>query len=488
MKRDILQLKSEQFDILVIGGGINGAAIARDAALRGARIALIEKDDFACGASGNTTKLIHGGIRYLEQFNFKLVYEALRERAILLRTVPHLVKPLEFIIPVYKHDPRSLLKIKTGVFIYDRLAGRDNIRRHRSLSAREIISLAPQINTKDLKGGALYCDAQMDDIRLCLDNAISAYDSGACIANKVEAIKFVKDKGKITAVMAEDRITGEIFNIPARVVVNATGAWSNSVVRTDEPGVPAITRPTKGIHIIYKKLLSERALVLSAHKDKRIFFVIPWRGLSLIGTTDTDFDGSPDEVYTCEHDVDYLLDEVRRVFPDENIDKREIITTYSGLRPLVDTEGKPAWQVSREHLIKESASGLISVIGGKYTTYRHLAEQVVDIALKRLENNPARTIVKAGKKCITQEVGPQAQSAEETDLEKRVERAVKDEMANTLRDLLIRRLQLATTPSLGLDRAGECVDIMARLLGWNDAQKEFEIRAYRQEADRNRSF
>ena len=184
MRRDIEQLKAGHFDILVIGGGINGCAISRDATLRWARVALIEKDDFASGASGKTTKLIHGGLRYLEQFNFKLVSESLRERAILLRQAPHLVKPLEFIIPVYKDDPRPLLKIKAGVFIYDSLAAGSNIRPHRSLKKHEVLSLEQNINSLNLKGGVLYSDAQMDDIRLCLDNAISAYAAGVRLANK----------------------------------------------------------------------------------------------------------------------------------------------------------------------------------------------------------------------------------------------------------------------------------------------------------------
>ena len=481
MRRDIEQLKANRFDILVIGGGINGCAIARDAALRGAKVALIEKDDFASGASGKTTKLIHGGIRYLEQFNFKLVYEALRERAILLKTAPHLVKPLEFIIPVYKNDPRSLLKIRLGVFIYDRMAASDNIRCHRTLNKNELLSLEENMNSRGLKGAVMYCDAQMDDVRLCLDNAISAFNAGACIANKAEVKGFIKDKGRITGIEASDKLRGERFSILAGIIVNATGAWSNQIVRMDEPDASAITRPTKGIHIVYRRLPHERAILLSAHKDKRIFFVIPWRGFSLIGTTDTDYRGSEDEVYASMDEVEYLLKETRRVFPGENIDKKGIITTYASLRPLVNTQGKPAWQVSREHLIKESHSGLISVVGGKYTTYRHLAEQVVDLALAKIEGRNFR-------RCVTHTVGPSAPTplSKQTDLPKLIEDAVKEEMTNTLTDLLARRLQFSTLPSQGLDRLGECADIMANFLGWTDAEKEREIESYKEEARKNR--
>lgn len=482
MVRDIARLRSELFDILVIGGGINGCAIARDASLRGLKAALIEKDDFASGASGKTTKLIHGGIRYLEQFNFKLVYEALRERAILLKTAPHLVHPIEFIIPVYKGDPRPLWKMRTGAFIYDQLAGRDNIRCHRPLKRDEVIRLEQSIASRNLKGGVLYCDGQMDDIRLCLDNAISAYKAGSAVVNKVEATAFIKEKGRIRGIEAKDRLTGEPLTIRAKVVVNATGAWSNRIVKMDEPDTLPITRPTKGIHIVYRKLPHTHAILLSAHKDKRFFFVIPWRGLTLIGTTDTDHPGSADEVYASRDDVGYLLDETRRVFPHEHIDRGGIITTYAGLRPLVNTQGVPPWYVSREHMIRKSNSGLISVVGGKYTTYRHLAEQVVDKALSKFPD-------KEFKKCSTRETGPSSHPIGEEDLalHERIERAVKYEMANSLTDLLVRRLQFATSPSLGLAQLEECGRIMAGLLNWSSAQTEREIQSYKEELKKNQS-
>ncbi len=485
MRRDIEQLKAEHFDILVIGGGINGCAIARDAALRNAKVALIEKDDFASGASGKTTKLIHGGIRYLEQFNFKLVSEALHERAILLRTVPHSVKPLEFIIPVYKYDPRSLLKIRTGVFIYDRLAGSNNIHCHQTVKKNEATLLEEDINSHSLEGAVLYYDAQMDDIRLCLDNAVSFYNAGGCVANKTEALGFIKDKdkGRIIGTEVLDKLTGEKFFIRASIVVNATGAWSNQIVKMDEPYSPAITRPTKGIHIVYRKLPHKRAVLLSAHKDKRPLFIIPWRGLTLIGTTDTDYTGSADEVYAEASEVEYLLEETQRVFPGQNLDRKGIITTFAGLRPLVNIQDKPTWQVSREHLIRESRAGLISVVGGKYTTYRHLAEQVVDLALSKIEGRNF-------KKCITKTVGPSLSTpeADRTDLPKLIEHAVKEEMANTLIDLLVRRLELSTTSSLGLEHLKVCADIMTGLFGWSDTEKEDEIRMYKEEVRKNANF
>lgn len=496
MRRDLSRLRSEEFDLLVIGGGINGCAIARDAATRGVKTALIEKEDFAGGASGKTTKIIHGGIRYLEQFNLNLIYEALRERGILLKTVPGLVHPFEFIIPVYKDDPRPLIMMRMGVFIYDLLAGKGNIRCHRSLKKDEVVALERDIAPKGLKGGVLYCDAQMDDIRLCLDNAISAYEAGCCVANKVEAEKFIKRGSKIAGVEATDKLTGEKFPLRARYVVNATGAWSNRLVWTDEPDASAITRPTKGVHIIYRKLPITRAMLFSARKDKRILFVIPWRDYTLIGTTDTDFNGSPDEVYADVSDVEYLLNETRRIFPDENISKEGIITTYAGLRPLMNTQGMAPWKVSREHYIKVSASGMISVVGGKYTTYRRLAEQVVDTVIRLLcHSNHLSCHSREGvnpsefKKCITATVGPTSSSPAERegDLRARIEYAVKNEMANSLTDLLVRRLQFSATPSRGLDVSERIADIMGELLNWSPAQKEYEIQAYKYEVRKNLS-
>lgn len=483
MRRDIEKLKTGHFDILVIGGGINGCAIARDAALRGAKIALIEKDDFACGASGKTTKLIHGGIRYLEQLNFRLVYEALRERAILLRTVPHLVRPLEFIIPVYERDPRSLLKMKTGVFIYDLMAGRDNIGCGRSIKRGDTSRHEQGIDTLGLEGAVLYCDAQTDDIRLCLDNAASAFNAGACLTNKAEAAAFIKDKGRIAGVEAHDRLSGEKFLIRAGIVINATGAWSDRILRMDEPDAAAITRPTKGTHIVYRKLPHQRAILLSARRDKRILFVIPWRGFSLIGTTDTDYSGSPDQVYANAEEVEYLLSEAGRIFQHEKLDKKGIIATFAALRPLVNTQGRPAWQVTREHVIRESAAGLISVVGGKYTTYRRLAEQVVDLALSKIAG-------RSFKQCVTGQIGPSFPAVEtgKPDLRKRIEYAVKEEMANSLIDLLARRLQLSTAPSLGLDELAECADIMAVVLGWTAEQKESQVDAYKQEVMNNTNY
>jgi glycerol-3-phosphate dehydrogenase len=323
----------------------------------------------------------------------------------------------------------------------------------------------------------------MDDIRLCLDNALSAYNAGAIVSNKTEAVGFIKDKGRITGIEARDKLSGEQFLIRAGIVINATGAWSNRIVKLDDPASPDITRPTKGIHIVYKRLPHERAILLSARKDKRVFFVIPWRGYTLIGTTDTDYVGPADKVYANADDVEYLLQEAGRIFGTENLERKGIITTFAGLRPLVNRQGKPAWQVSREHLIRESPSGLFSVVGGKYTTYRHLAEEAVDLALATIKGRNF-------KECFTHTVGPSTSTSEvnKADLHNLIEHAVKEEMANSLNDLLVRRLQLSIAPEHGFDCLKECADIMAALLGWTDAKKAEEIRLYKEEVRENMNF
>ncbi len=385
MPRDLHPLHETTFDLLVIGGGINGAGIARDAALRGLKVALVEKNDFASGTSSKTTKLIHGGIRYLEQFNFKLVFESCRERCFLLNLAPHLVNLLTFIIPVYKDNPRGMLKVNIGTALYDFLSGKRCIKRRQMLTAKEILSLEPSLTQGGLKGGVLYYDAQMNDVRLCLENILSARENDAVIFNYVEATGFLEENGKINAVEAKDNLTHTRFIIKSKAVVNAGGPWADKICRLDNPGAEEVLRPTKGIHLVYPKILDEHAILLSHKNDARIFFVIPWNNLSLIGTTDTDYSGSPDDIRVFDEDIDYLIDEAKRAFPGEEIKKEKIISSFAGLRPLIYQGEKKTWNTSREHLIWQSPSGLISVAGGKYTTYRKLSEEVVDFVLKYLK-------------------------------------------------------------------------------------------------------
>ncbi len=376
MLRDIEKLSQGEYDLVVIGGGINGAAIAHKAAARRWRVALLEKNDFASGTSSKSTKLIHGGIRYLENFEFDLVRESLKERSIQFQSVPHLVKPMPFVVPVYKGDKRPLWMMSFGVWLYDFLAGRYKIGEHKRLSKEEIMSLEPAIDHQNLVGGVMYFDAQMDDARLCLENVLSAAQKGAQVANYVEVKEFIKENGRAVGIKAIDRLAQKSFQIKAKKFVCTVGPWTNEVLKNDHPSAPPKIRLTKGVHIVYEGELTQHALLLTTKKDSRVFFIIPWMGNSLIGTTDTDYRESPDQVVAEESDIEYLLTETQRVFPGISLSLDKVITTFAGLRPLVVGEGSPS-NLSRKHLIFENYSGVAFVIGGKYTTYRKIAEDCV---------------------------------------------------------------------------------------------------------------
>jgi glycerol-3-phosphate dehydrogenase len=373
MIRDIQKLARHKFDLIVVGGGINGAAIAHMAADNGLSVALLDKGDFASGTSSKSTKLVHGGIRYLENFEFDLVSEALQERYIQFKSAPHLVKPISFLIPVYEGDKRPLWMMKLGVAMYDSLAGKFKLGPHRTFSAKELLAQEPSLNPQGLKGGVLYYDAQMDDARLCLENVLMAAYEGAKVANYVEVLSLMKENSKAVGVVAKDVTTGQIFEIRAKRVVCALGPWMKGAFKDDRRSIKHSVRTTKGIHLVYKGQISKHAVLIQTHQDKRIFFVIPWMGNSLIGTTDTDFDGDPDQVSAEKEDIAYLIEEARRVLPGVDFSEANLVTTFAGLRPLVHKEGEPS-EVSRRHEIEVSTSGVIYVMGGKYTTYRKIAQ------------------------------------------------------------------------------------------------------------------
>ena len=378
MIRDLKLLTHQPYDLLVIGGGINGAAIANMAAGEGLSVALLEKKDFASGTSSKSTKLAHGGIRYLENLEFDLVHEALRERYIQFKNVPHLVKPLPFIIPVYKDDQRPLWLMKLGVFLYDLLSGAYNLGRHRSLSVAQTLTEEPNLRRENLLGAVLYFDAQIDDARICLENVLSADQKGAHVANYVEVSSFLKADGKVVGVNAKDHLTGAEFEMRAQKIVCATGPWSDDLRLRDNPRASQEIRTTKGVHLVYKGQISKHAILIQSKKDKRIFFVIPWLGNTLIGTTDTDYAGNFDDVKVEDQDIDYLFKEAARVFPAVSFERGNLITTFAGLRPLVYHPGHPS-KISRQHVIEQSPSGVVYVMGGKYTTYRKIDEDCLKV-------------------------------------------------------------------------------------------------------------
>lgn len=383
-------LATPTFDLLVIGGGINGAGIARDAAMRGLQVAVVEQGDFASGTSSKSSKLIHGGLRYLENYEFALVLEASRERDRLRRHLaPHLVNPMPFVFPVFAGDPVGRLRLTAGLWVYDGLAAFRNIARHRSWGRRATLRHEPNLRTQGLRGALHYYDCWTDDARLTLETMLAAVASGAVVCNYLGVVEILHDGGRAHGVRVADRLHGGAFTIAARQVVNATGPWLDYVRRLDEPATPPVLRLTKGAHVVVPRgrVGNTNAVVLRAPQDGRVMFAIPWEEQVLVGTTDTDYGGDPGDVAADADDVRYLLAAVNQYFPAAALAERDVVGAYAGLRPLV-APADPASPsaTSREEEIFESASGMLSLGGGKLTTYRRVAERIVDRVVDRLRS------------------------------------------------------------------------------------------------------
>jgi glycerol-3-phosphate dehydrogenase len=380
------------FDIAVIGGGITGAGVALDAVSRGLSVALVEKRDFASGTSSRSSKLIHGGLRYLEQFHLGLVRESLHERAVLSRMAPHLSKPLKFLVPIYSSIERSplganRLKLSIGLWLYDLLAGSQNIARHRWLSPGEAVRLAPSLNLDGLRGAFVYYDCLTDDARLVIEIIKAAAARGALIANYASVRGLEKNDG-VSTILVEDELGGDSFDLRARVVVNATGVWSDQVSRLSDAGAPKKLRPSKGIHVVLprEKLDNQTAVLIPSLGESRFLFVIPWQGRILVGTTDTDYQGNLDEPVAEPGEVIRVLESAARAFPAAKLSSADVISTFAGLRPLISANEQSTKELSRKEEIFEDAAGLITITGGKLTTWRRMAERVADLAVRRLES------------------------------------------------------------------------------------------------------
>ncbi len=372
------------FDVLIIGGGITGAGIARDLALRGLKVALVDKGDFAGGTSSRSTKLIHGGLRYLESGRLGLVREACRERRLLQRLAPHLVRPLPFLIPGYRGDRRPFWMIRAGLTLYDLLALGQGARHHQICDTGELAAAEPSLRQDGLIGAVRYWDCRMDDARLCLENILAAENLGAVCLNHVAVEALLRRGSRIGAAALRDQETGRQGEVAARLIINATGPWLDRIRRLAGLDRPSL-RPTRGTHILVPRLnRREEAFYLSTGRDDRLFFVIPWGDMSLIGTTDVDFDPSPDTVRPTPGDITYLLEESNRHLRDCRLEAKDVIAAFAGVRPLIRDGQGPAGRVSREYRILQEIDGLLSVAGGKYTTYRALAARVGRLVARRL--------------------------------------------------------------------------------------------------------
>ncbi len=392
-------LTSTEFDVLVIGGGITGAGIARDAALRGLKTALIEKNDFGSGTSSKSSKLVHGGLRYLQHAEFRLVFEALRERTHLVTIAPHLVKPLPFVYPVYEGQSPGTFALNAGLWIYDAFSGFSAPKRHQMKSAKELLGIEPGLHASGLKGGAIYYDHQTNDARLTLENILDASFLGATILSyaKVESVHLRSKRLGALVQVIDTLHANRSTEVRAKVVINATGPWAEQAfaLQGRTSIVTPKLRPTKGVHfaIDFARLPIQHAIVMKSPKDGRVVFALPWRvsenslgNRTIMGTTDTDFQGNYDDVYATEEDVEYLLNCAHHYFPKASLHKGDILSTWAGLRPLLapKQEGVAESSTSREHeLLKQP--GYLAIVGGKLTTYRSMAEEVVNEVMVQLK-------------------------------------------------------------------------------------------------------
>lgn len=371
------------YDLIVVGGGITGAGVARDAAGRGLRVALIEQDDIGAGTSSRSSRLIHGGLRYLETYDFDLVFEALRERRRLLELAPHLVKPLPFLFPIFAGESPGPLKLRAGMWLYDALSTFRSPRRHQMLNAAGVAETEPLLRRDGIRGGAIYYDAQVDDARLTLEVARAAADAGADVLTyaRVEGIEGSGSGFRVSIV--DTLASGRRTDLRARLVLNATGPWSDRVRRLADPAIRPRLRTTKGVHVVVdrKRVGNRGAIILRSSVDGRVMFVLPWGKLTYIGTTDTEFSGDPATVRATPADVEYLLKSANSIFPEARLGLEDVVSTWAGVRPLLaPTEGErlAESQTSREHAIWRDASGLVNIAGGKLTTYRSMAQEAVD--------------------------------------------------------------------------------------------------------------
>jgi glycerol-3-phosphate dehydrogenase len=407
--RNLSELGSRRFDVLVIGGGVTGAGVALDAVTRGYSVALVEKTDFASGTSSKATKLVHGGIRYLPNFDFALVHEALVERGLLLQNAPYLVRPLGFVLPLYEGDRhpvgmpfttpggiglRYLLDL--GLWLYDILAGKHNIHRHRHLSRQQVLRYAPTLVTEGLKEGFIYYDAQTHDARLTLALIRTAAQYGATITNYSEVISFVSEGDKLTGARVCDRLSGQEITVQARHIVNATGIFSEQVEALTGAEPQVQIEPSKGVHLVLSAQdlqLGDAAIVLPETEDQRILFIVPWQSRVIFGTTDTGT-GDLDHPAATQQDITYLLKYLNR-YLSVHLTEADIISTFAGYRPLMKPRqtAHSTARLSRTHAVLESPSGLVSIGGGKLTTYRRMAQDTVDVLNRRDGSKPVHPTI-----------------------------------------------------------------------------------------------
>ncbi len=532
-RRDTIKALAEQsFDLIIIGGGITGAGAAREAALRGHRVALVERDDFAAGTSSRSSRLVHGGVRYLEHGHVGLVFESSRERRLLLQLAPHLVRPLAFTWPVYRGERMPKWKLRIGLAMYDALSLFRNVGRHEALNVDEVLDAEPELGRDGLTGGARYWDAATDDTRLTLASVIAAREAGAVVANHVDVIAGLTEQGKLTGVSVHDHIADRTFAVHAPLVINCTGPWSDATAAlTGVPSTHAV-HGAVGAHVaVSRQRIGNRdAITITSPLDGRVMFVLPAGVHTIIGTTERPASGGPDDVRASAQEVMYLLRSVNERFPYANLTSDDVISAWAGIRPLAASatgSARDTGGASREHAIVRAANGLVSVTGGKLTTYRAMAIDIIDratghkasaqarersegeplpggdiISLEQTEHEASATVHDAavGERLARAYGGRwrNVWSYAQRDASLRlrlvdqlpylvaeVAHAVERESACTLADVLVRRTHVAyETRDHGVGVAERIAPLMAALLGWSDAERDSALETYRAESTR----
>ncbi len=467
----IQQLESgSEWDICIIGGGATGLGTALDAASRGYRTILLEQSDFAGGTSSRSTKLVHGGVRYLQQGNIRMVMEALKERGLLLKNAPHIVHNLQFIVPNYKWWEKTYYGI--GLKIYDKMAGRLGLGPSQFLSKEETLQLAPTLDPGGLRGGVLYHDGQFDDARLAISLAQTAAEKGAVLLNYFPVTGLLKLGKKIAGVWAKDVFSGKDYEIRSKIVINATGVFTDAVLGMDNPGHEIMIRPSQGIHLVVDRdfLPGHAAILIPRTDDGRVLFAVPWHHKIVLGTTDTPVDPQDrqhlNEPVPYPAEIDFVLSHIGR-YLTRDPKLSDIRSRFAGWRPLVRGKSRKTAALARDHLVSVSESGLITVTGGKWTTYRKMAEDVINIAMEK-NNLPARPCLTASLPLAGQDQPlPPADisNLDLPELTRAVTNAVEFEMCQTVEDYLSRRSrQLLLDAKTARDKAPLVAQIMAKEL------------------------
>jgi glycerol-3-phosphate dehydrogenase len=535
------------FDLIIIGAGINGAGIARDAAMRGLKILLLDKGDIASGTTQWATRLIHGGLRYLEYYEVSLVRESLKDREILLHIAPHLVRPLGFLVPIYDRAKHGPLMVRLGMIGYDTLSLDKSLDNHRMLSAEGALEREPGLNPEGLLGAAFYYDAQVEYAeRIAVENAISAREHGAVVLTYSKVNRLIRDGGRVAGVEFTDVLGSGTYSARAPVTVNVTGPWVDEVLGETTGG--RMIGGTKGSHLVvdpFPGAPKNEALYVEARKDGRPYFIVPWNGRYLIGTTDIRYDGDLDRVVADEDEIDYLIDETNYVIPEANLTRESVLFTYSGIRPLPFQPEGAEGSVTRSHIVYDHArgrgvgtkrsgvgegvprvDGLISIVGGKLTTYRNLSRQTVDMVYQKLgreapESRTSKVPLPGGEtqdfaafaaqfkatSGLTEELaerllklygvrapdvlemagddpslrlplGPSAK-VESGIIGAEVLYSFRREMAQALSDVLLRRTMVGLGPSVGLDVDEATAQVVVQHLGWSEERARSEVEAYR---------